>query len=198
MTCGVCNQEKPGLNWVSASTGSYLICADCAQPFQTELRAILERFKACDTIHALLEELFKAAIDVTRADKGNVQLADAHGVLRIHAQVGFETEFLDFFSAVEPNEAACGTAAANRRTVIVADIDHSPIFLGTPALEILRGADVRAVQSTPIFGRSGALIGIVSTHFRQAHAFTYHELDLVGHLAAYAAERLERFAALQR
>lgn len=47
-----------------------------------------------------------------------------------------------------------------------------PVFLGTPALEVLEGAGVGAVVSPPITHRDGALVGVVSAHHRQATAWT--------------------------
>jgi GAF domain-containing protein len=53
--------------------------------------------------------------------------------------------------------------------VIVEDITQSDLFVGTPALDIQLAAGVRAVQSTPLIGRSGSVLGLVSTHFKAPH-----------------------------
>jgi len=163
---------------------------------QSEVHDFIARLARCDSHDSLLGELLTAAMDVTGSDMGNVQLADENRVLRIRAQAGFEREFLDFFSGVEENEAACGTAAADRRTVVVPDVELSPIFIGTPALTILRNADVRAVQSTPMFSYTGLLVGMVSTHYRSPHIFANRELDRLGLLAAQAAVLLGKFSAV--
>lgn len=194
MNCDVCKQPKSDLTWVSGASGAYVVCPDCARPHRVKLDDAVRRIDAAQTLDTLLGELLAAAIDVSEADMGNVQLVDEDRTLRIHAQTGFEPEFLDFFNAVHDDEAACGTAAASRKTVAIGDVELSPIFVGTEALPVLRNAFVRAVQSTPIFARSGALIGMVSTHYRQPHEFADHELDLLSHLASRAADRLERFA----
>ena len=198
MICEICKRPHAALNWVSGASGTTLVCQDCAEPLRQELRERIARLELCETSDSLLAELLAAAIDVTHADMGNVQLVDEHDVLRIRAQVGFGQEFLDFFRGVEEHEAACGTAAASRRTVIVSDVESSPIFAGTQALEIVRRAGVRSVQSTPMFAPTGELIGVVSTHFREIHAFAYHELDRVGHLAAHASYLLEQLIPLHK
>ena len=60
---------------------------------------------------ALLLEIVDAAIAVTGADMGNIQLLDhASGRLRIVASRGFDRPFLEFFDTVQEGHAACGMA----------------------------------------------------------------------------------------
>jgi PAS domain-containing protein len=60
---------------------------------------------------SLLLEIVDAAIAITTADMGNIQLLDlASGALKIEASRGFDSPFLDFFNAVHDGQAACGTA----------------------------------------------------------------------------------------
>lgn len=116
--------------------------------------------------HSLLTWTVDASISITSADMGNVQLFDAgSGALHIAAQHGFRAPFLDYFGSVHEGEAACGLALKNGDRVIVDDVTESPIFQGTRALEVLLDAGVRAVQSTPLIGSSGALLGVLSTHW---------------------------------
>jgi GAF domain-containing protein len=61
-------------------------------------------------------------------------------------------------------------------------VSTSPVFAGMPALEVLLSAGVRAVQTTPLVGRSGRLVGMLSTHYRTAPRFVdrdLHVLDLL-------------------
>jgi GAF domain-containing protein len=51
--------------------------------------------------------------------------------------------------------------------VLVADVQSDPIFVGTAAADILAGAGVRAVQSTPVIGQTGELLGMLSTHYEE-------------------------------
>ena len=65
---------------------------------------------------ALLLEIVDAAIAVTGADMGNIQLLDhASGRLRIVASRGFDRPFLEFFDTVQEGHAACGMAHADPR-----------------------------------------------------------------------------------
>ncbi|WP_172381928.1 STAS domain-containing protein [Streptomyces sp. MNP-20] len=115
---------------------------------------------------SLVAEALSVALRITGAPMGNAQLLDpAVGALRIVAHHGFHQPFLSFFETVDDRETACGVAARDHEPVFVADVVNSPVFLGTPALDVLRDADVGAVASVPIQSRAGALIGVVSVHF---------------------------------
>jgi PAS domain S-box-containing protein len=150
-----------------------------------------------DHLPTLLGETLRVAEAITHADMGNIQLLDAAGALRIEAQHGFSAEFLDFFNAVHNNQAACGTALERHERVVVADVVHSPIFAGTPALKVLFAAGVRAVQSTPMIGRSGEVVGVLSTHYRRPHRPSDPDLRLLDLLARQAADLIEEYRADQ-
>ncbi|HEV3444201.1 MAG TPA: PAS domain S-box protein [Gemmataceae bacterium] len=142
---------------------------------------------------ALLLEIVDAAIAVTGADMGNIQLLDhGSGALKIAASRGFGSPFLEFFNAVHDGQAACGTAMHKGARVVVEDVTTSPLFVGTPALDVLTGAGVRAVQSTPLVARSGQLVGMLSTHYRTPRVPADRDLHVLDLLARQAADWIER------
>jgi PAS domain S-box-containing protein len=125
------------------------------------------------------------------ADFGNIQLFNPQTqALEIVAQRGFRQEFLDYFNRVAEGTAFCGTALQRRERVIVEDVQTDPLF--APHLAIVTAAGYRAVQSTPLFSRSGKPLGILSTHFRQPHRPSERELRLTDLYARQAAEMIER------
>ena len=119
----------------------------------------------------LLQGAVDAALELTGADFGNLQLYDkASDTLEIVGQRGFERPFLEHFKRTRPGDAGtCAEAARVYERVIVEDVATCPIFVGTPELKVLEAAGVRAVQSTPIVSRDGRLLGIFSTHWRTRH-----------------------------
>ncbi len=145
-------------------------------------------------LRSVLDEVVETAIAITRADMGNLQLLDpGTGVLRIAAQRGHEQGWLDFFSAVEEGlGASCGLALTSGARVIVEDVARSPVFVGTPALEVQLSAGIRAVQSTPLLSSSGALVGMLSTHFRVPTTPDEADLKLLDLLARQTADVLDR------
>lgn len=149
-------------------------------------------------IDSVLGEILDAAIAISAADFGNMQLLDpSSGELQIVVHRGFPTWWLDFWASVQKGHGACGTALEHRARVVVEDIERDPIFAGTPALEIQRRAGVRAVQSTPLFSRSGEPIGILSIHYRTPRGPDPRVLALLDLLARQASDILERARAEQ-
>ncbi len=140
-----------------------------------------------------LQSILEAAISVTQAHKGNIQLFDpASDSLVIAAQHGFEKPFLDFFANVRDESSACGSAFQNSERVVMEDVMQSEIFAGQPALDVLLEAGVRAVQSTLLMSADGKLLGMISTHFAQPHQLEENELRMMDLLARQASDFLER------
>jgi PAS domain S-box-containing protein len=161
----------------------------------TRLREVGERcIRAGNDFHRCLEDLLDTAIEVTGANKGNIQLFDTEaGTLHIAAQRGFKGSFLEFFASVGRGDAAvCGTALQSAERVIVEDVTQSEIFTGQPSLDILLESGVRAVQSTPLVSGAGTVFGIISTHFSHPHRPSERDLRLMDLLARQAADYLER------
>jgi len=133
----------------------------------TRMQQVSTRLVQAGDFSLLLHDILDAAIEITGAQMGNIQLLECD-VLRITAQRGFDRPFLEFFASVHHDQAACGTALQRGERVIVADVVNSPIFVGTPALDVMVAAGARAVQSTPLVSRSGRVLGMFSTHYQRA------------------------------
>jgi hypothetical protein len=133
--------------------------------------------------HSFLNWAVDSALQISGASKGNLQLVHpSSGVLHIVAQRGFGQPFLDFFNSVHTGQAACGKAFESCGRVIVEDVTESPIFYATSSLEVLLDARVRAVQSTPLVGSSGMILGIISTHWPSPRLLsnqTFVQLDVL-------------------
>jgi PAS domain S-box-containing protein len=63
---------------------------------------------------------------------------------------------------------------------------------GTTTLQAYLNADILAIQTTPMISRSGALLGMVSTHWREPHELKPTEADVLDILARLAADLIER------
>jgi PAS domain S-box-containing protein len=157
----------------------------------TRLHQLSTRLVQSNDFPSLLNEFIDAAVEITSADMGNIQLLD-EGSLKIVAQRGFEAPFLEFFGAVHDGLASCGTAMQRGERVIVEDVAASPIFAGTPAREVILAAGAGAVQSTPLVNRDGRLVGMFSTHYRAPRRPDPRELRLLDLLARQAADLIER------
>jgi len=159
----------------------------------TLLHKLATRHVGEHDLSRVLEEIVDAAIAITHAAKGNLQLFDpSAGMLRMAAAKGFSREWLDFFSVVSGGAASCARAMRTRQRVIVDDVRSSRIFAGTPALAVQLKDGILAVQSTPLISRSGEFLGMLSTHFAEPRAPRGRELYWLDLLARQAADLLER------
>jgi PAS domain S-box-containing protein len=152
----------------------------------TRMHQVSTRLVQAGDISSLLEEMLDAAIDISKADMGNIQLLE-HGAVKIAAQRGF-----DFFDAGYDGLGACGAALQRGERIIVDDAASSEFFVGTPALPVMARANALAVQATPLVSRSGETLGVVSTYYKTRRRPTDHELRLLDTLARQAADLLER------
>ncbi len=142
-------------------------------------------------IQPLLKEIMDAAVAIMHADFGTLQLLENNS-LRIVAHYGFRQPFLDFFTSAKSAASICGETVKYSERVVVPDIEQSSIFAGTPSLAVLREAGVRAVQSTPLMGRTGALLGILTTQWSRPFFPDEHDLRRIDLLARQAADLIER------
>ncbi|HSE20535.1 MAG TPA: ATP-binding protein, partial [Pyrinomonadaceae bacterium] len=179
-----------------------LVKDELAADLKTMLRLheLSTRLLKSTELQPLLEEILDATIELLNADFGNVQLCNPQSkALEIVAQRGFKQDFLDYFSSVHEDSAACGGAIQHRRRVVIDDVETDPGF--APHREIAASAGFRAVQFTPLFSRSGEPLGMISTHFGQPHHPSEHDcrfMDLYAHLAAEFIERKQAEEKLRR
>jgi PAS domain S-box-containing protein len=160
-------------------------------------RVGIECARSENEMNYCLEEIVEAAIAITGANKGNVQLFDpTSGGLTIAAQRGFEEPFLKYFARLD-DTTACGIAAQTHERMVVEDVAHG-ISIEKPSLSVLLDAGVRAVVSEPLISSSGKLLGVLAIHFSLPHRPGERELQLLDLLARQAADFLERRAAVEQ
>jgi signal transduction histidine kinase/CheY-like chemotaxis protein len=163
----------------------------------TRLLRVGSLFLRDGNLEQVLGEIVDAAIAISGADFGNVQILEPEsGDLRIAAHRGFPAWWVQFWNQVAAGHGVCGTALERGERVIVEDVEHSPIF-DVPSLEMQRRAGVQAVQSTPLIGRSGKPVGMLSTHYRRPTRPISGALRTLDLLARQAADILERASAEQ-
>jgi two-component sensor histidine kinase len=146
-----------------------------------------------------LDAVIDAAMAITVADKGNVQLVASNSdTLTITVQRGFEDAFLNFFADVRNDDpSACGQAMRSDDRVIVEDVMNNEIFVGQASQQVLIDAGVRGVISVLLKSSKKTLMGMISVHFSNPHRPTERELRLLDLLARQTADYLERKRAEQ-
>ena len=157
------------------------------------LQEVSTRLVGADDSTSLLEHIVDAAIAITAADVGHIQLHHPEsGTLKIVASRGLGHEFLDAFAVVREGQGCCGEAMRLHERVVVEDVASSPLFARGHDVSVLLAAGVRAIQATPLVTRSGQLVGMLSTHYRAPRRPAERDLRVLDLLARQAADWIER------
>ena len=143
---------------------------------------------------SLYNSFLDAAIGLMSSDMASMQLLDPeHNQLRLLAWKGFHPQSAIFWERVCFDSAStCGLALSVGCRVMVPDIETCDFMAGTADLDEYRRSNIRAVQSTPLVSRSGQLLGMISTHWREPHQPTERALQRLDVLARQAADLVER------
>jgi PAS domain S-box-containing protein len=127
------------------------------------------RLQSAPDLHVALDEILQSSIRLMRADFGNVQLYDAERkVLRLAALHGFDERLVETFRVVgADDDTACGRALRGGTRAVIEDVERDELY--APYRKAAAAAGYRGVQSTPLYDREGALLGVLSTHWRAPH-----------------------------
>src|SRR5215471_13563758 len=145
-------------------------------------------------LDALYNRILDAAMSLMSSDMASMQLLDPErNQLRLLAWKGFHPQSAIFWEWVYLDSAStCGLALTAGGRVVVPDIETCDFMAGTPDLDEYRRSNIRAVQSTPLVSRSGQLLGMISTHWREPHQPAERALWRLDVLARQAADLIER------
>ena len=165
----------------------------------SRLRDLASRLIGGDDPSALYEEILLAAIEITGADAGTMQLLDrSTNTLRFLVTRGFPSEMTDHFASVD---ASSDSPVASLSLTVLAP---SLIFLAARPLAVLISfisiMDCAVRSQTPLLSRSGRPLGMFSTHWRRQRTLSEREirfLDLLGRQAADLIERTQAQEALR-
>ena len=146
---------------------------------------------------ALYEQILDAAMAILHADFASIQMfhpeRGTNGELQLLGHRGFSAEAAKRWEWVRPTtRTTCGEALRTGRRVAVPDVRNCDFMSGSDDLEGYLSAGIHAVQTTPLVSRSGALMGMVSTHWREPHELSASELRALDVLARMAADLIER------
>lgn len=162
------------------------------------LRDVAARSIGSGDLPTLFEAILEAAIAITQADAGTIQLLDpVTQTLSFLATRGFKSDIVSHFARVDASSGSpCGLALARgERCVLIFDEADTPDPDGAKKWHL--DADIRCAQSTPLLSRAGELLGIFSTHWRQRRELTDRELRFLDLLGRQAADLIERTQVLE-
>jgi two-component sensor histidine kinase len=158
-----------------------------------ELQAISTRLIQEDA-GGLHDAILDAALRLLRSDMATMQLYDsARDGLKLLSSRGFDPDDIKLFDWVARDAGtSCALALRSGARAVIADIETSEHVVGTPAHELLRQCGIRGVLSTPLVSRSGAVIGMISNHWKTPCVPTERALLLIDVLARQAADLIDR------
>lgn len=150
-----------------------------------------------DGTAGLYKKIVEAAVAIMRSQYGSMQIlypeAGSRGKLRLLASSGFTPEAEKFWEWVYQHTASsCGAALNARERVVISNLANCAFMQDTPTLPIFLNARIFAAQSTPLFSRSGTLLGMISTHWSYPHTPPENHIQLLDVLARQAADLIER------
>lgn len=146
-----------------------------------------------NNVQVFYDEILTAAIKLTNADGGSVQILDERTEeLVVLASQGFDTFMTTHFRRVDArSHTTCGIALVTGQRAYL-DFDDPESEDPDGSLRLHREAGYLSAQSTPLITRAGKSIGMFSTHWRTHRRSTEHELRFLDLLARQAADLIER------
>lgn len=162
------------------------------------LQDLSARLVAETDVQVFYDEILAAAIALTQADAGSLQVLDAATQeLTLIAIQGFTPRMAEHFRRVNANSnTPCGIALTlGERTFTDFDVPEHEDPDGSLRLHLQAG--FLSAQSIPLITRSGQTIGMFSTHWRKHHRPSDRELRFLDLLARQAADLIERWQAEQ-
>ena len=146
-----------------------------------------------DALNKLLQASLDAAIQLTRAAKGTLQIHDpSTKTLRLVAHRGFKPAFLEHFANVSaPEDSSWLRAMKKGERITVEDIGNSSTFKDEAAMAALQAEGVRAIQFTPVRAREGNFLGILATHWNHSSRSDQGTFRLLDMLARQLGELIE-------
>jgi PAS domain S-box-containing protein len=92
--------------------------------------------------------------------------------------------------AIGPRAGSCGTAAFTGRRVVVADIEHDPLWADFRELAGAHG--LKACSSTPILSGEGRVLGTIALYYREPRTPGERDERIIATAARLAGIALER------
>ena len=143
---------------------------------------------------ALYEQILDAAQSLVHADFASIQMFHPErGELRLLGHRGFNAEAAKRWEWVTPStRTTCGWALRTGGRVVVPDVHTCEFMAGSEDLDGYLNAGIRAAQSLPLISRSAAMLGMVTTYWREPRELSASELRALDILARLAADWIDR------
>jgi signal transduction histidine kinase/ActR/RegA family two-component response regulator len=143
---------------------------------------------------SLYDAIVDAAMVIMQSRCASIQIFERERQeLKLLSVRGFDDHAMAYWDTVSVNSVSpSGLAFQERERILIADVLAWEGLSGSEDLKIYRRLGVRAVQSTPLFSRTGELMGMISTHWGAQYHPTERAQRVLDILARQAADLIER------
>lgn len=152
-----------------------------------------------NNIEALCEQILDSAMFIMDSQFSSIQILDKKAEeLCLLGWRNFHPESAKYWQTVSiKTGTSCGAALQHGERIIVLDVEVADFLQNTESLRHYRLSGISSVQSTPLTSRSGQVLGMISTHWREQHEPNEYVLALFDVLARQMADVLERQYSLE-
>jgi GAF domain-containing protein len=142
------------------------------------------------------EKIVDDAVVLMRSDYASMQMLfperGSGGELRLLAFRGFNPQAAQFWEWVRADsKSTCGIALRDKRRVVAPNIATCDFMAGSEDQRTYLQTGIRACQTTPLIGRGGIVVGMISTHWRTPHQPSEKDFQFFDILARKAADLIE-------
>jgi DNA-binding NarL/FixJ family response regulator len=142
------------------------------------------------------EKIIDAAVALMCADYASVQMLyperGTGGELRLLAFRGFNPQAAQFWEWVRADsKSTCGIALRDARRVMATDIATCDFMADSEDQRVYLQTGIRACQTTPLIGRAGNVVGMLSTHWHTLYQPSEQDFRQFDILAKQAADLIE-------
>jgi signal transduction histidine kinase/ActR/RegA family two-component response regulator len=163
---------------------------DAAKHLQQVSMAMVQ----ADNIQVLYDRILDTAVTIMQAHFACIHiLSPEKRMLQLLGHHGLNERAAQFWARVYPDSASpYAMALGIQERIVLPDILASNALRDSQDLRVFIQNGIRAVQTTPLISRSGKLLGMLSTHWRETHDPTGQELRALDLLARQAADLIDR------
>ena len=159
------------------------------------LQKLSTQLLEADNVDELYDKILDTTMEILRSDCASLQLfhpeRGAEGDFYLLKHSGFEYA-AKFWEQISPRlQSTCSMVLNTRTRVAIPDLRQCSFMAGSSDLETYLHAGILAVQTTPLLSRTGTLLGVFSTFWREPHQLTATEIRSLDVLARQVADLIE-------
>jgi hypothetical protein len=163
-------------------------CADNRAATQAEIEEVCREWR-----DRVLDRVVDAVTTATQARLAYIHLLEPEtNELVVRAHRGLRAPALELLNHSECQQLTpCANALETGRRSVAYGAVKKQMSVDAPALNYLFAKGGRAIQSTPLLGRLGVSIGVLSTHYRTRHELDIFALMMIDRAAQQASSIVE-------